>query len=168
MPWTSTYTWTAGETVTATKMNEQLRDNMGYVHSGKPISIITRQGSSDYTTSSATFTAVDTTNLRITLTVTTGRVIVMARGHWSHSSSTGQLYADFLLDGGSTKVGGTNGLTQQEMGSIGTASHEFSIFGVFTSLSSGSHTFDLGWRTSGATATMLNNAEPIIFMAYEV
>lgn len=39
MAWTTPATWTTGEKVTAAKMNAQVRDNVGFLYSGKAASV---------------------------------------------------------------------------------------------------------------------------------
>lgn len=168
MGWTTPVTWSNGSVPGATDLNAQIRDNLLFLFSGRALQKIAYEGSADKTTTSTSFVAVDTTNLRCTLTVTTGRVLVFGRGNWSNSTTTAQMYADFLMDG-ATRAGGTNnGLAQQETGSTGTGYWPFSILGIFTGVSSGSHTFDLAWKVSAGTATMLNNTEPIVLIAMEI
>ena len=169
MAWTTPRTWVAGEVVTASQLNAHVRDNLNFLLNGRILSYIVRAGSSDYTTTSTSFTPVDTTNLRITATPNSGRVVLVATGHWKHSSSTGKLYGDFILDaaGAATRVGGTDGLALQVMSSVG-AAWPFMLIGLFTGLSVASHTFDLAWKTDSNTATMENNPSPIVFGALEM
>ena len=166
MAYTTPPTKSANQSFTSTEFNTYIRDNLGYLFSGRPLGYIIREGSSDYTTTSATFAAVDTTNLRHTLTINSGRVLLYAAGSISHSSSTATFSIDFLRDG-TTRVGSTAGLYKQKAGSTGIPI-PFSVVGYFSGLAVGSYTFDLAWATSAATATMQNNAFPIIFFAMEV
>lgn len=167
MAWVTPRTWVNGEVPGATEFNQHVRDNLLYLFSGRTATLIAREGAADYSTTSTSFVAVSTTNLRLTLYTLSGRLLVFARGNWGGSINTVNLFADFLLDG-TTRAGGTNGLYQQESGSTGSGVWPFTIFGVFTGLSAGNHTVDLAWKVSAGTGTMLNNAEPIVMYGMEI
>lgn len=168
MAWNTPYTFTSGEVVSASRLNAQIRDNMNYLLNGRPFGQIVREGTSDYTTTNTTFTPVDATNLRHTLTPNSGRIKLTAMGQWSNSGDN-NMYMDFILDnaGAATRVGGTSGLRQQRQGNNGTSVWPFTVVGVFTGLSATSHTFDLAWRVNAGTVTGHNNPSPIYFMAEE-
>lgn len=164
MPWTSTYTWTAGETVTATKMNEQLRDNMAYVHDGTPVSINLHNDGADYTTTSATFADVDATDLAKSITTTTGRVLICVTATISTSVSA-EVSLDIDCDGSKIGTANTNGLCTHNCNTRSTMS--FTV--MKTGLSNGSHTFKLQWKTSAGTATMRSttSTNPVVFQIME-
>jgi hypothetical protein len=173
--WTTPNTASAGAPISAANYNTYQRDNLTYLFSQRPESQIVYEGVSNYTTTSTSFVAVDTTNLRITKTINSGRVRLEATCRARHSDTSsgsgsdlgGTMAFDFLLDGGSTRVGGTNGLTRMQQGNNGTQQHMIVIVGEFTGLSVGSHTFDLAWKTSGATATIFNSGYPVTMRAVE-
>lgn len=172
--WTAPNTAVTGAPISASEYNTYVRDNLTFVHSGKARSQIIREGVANYTTSSTSFAAVDTTNLRITLTVSTGRVRIRATGMLQHSDTAsgagsllgGTMCIDIQKDA-ATRAGGTNGLWKILQTNNGTALHPFAVEAEFTGLSVGSHTFDLMWKTSGATATMMNNAYVITMTGEE-
>lgn len=172
--WTTPNTAVTGAPISASDYNTYQRDNLTFLHSGKARSQIIREGSSNYTTTSTSFAAVDTTNLRITLTVSTGRVRIRATGVLQHSDTSsgsgallgGTMAIDIRKDA-TTRAGGTNGLWKILQTNNGTALHPFAVEAEFTGLSVGSHTFDLMWKTSGATATMMNNAYVITMTGEE-
>ena len=65
MSYTAVATRSGANTVSSSDWNTYVRDNMAYLFQGRPRTQIIREGSSNYTTSSTSFVAVDTTNLRI-------------------------------------------------------------------------------------------------------
>jgi hypothetical protein len=164
----------AGDPISSSHYNTYIRDNIAFLLSGRARSQIIREGVANYTTSSTSFVAVDTTNLRITLTVATGRVRIRATGIVQHSDTAsgsgtllgGTIDVDIQKDA-TTRAGGTNGLWKILQSNNGSALHPFAVEAEFTGLSVGSHTFDLMWKTSGATATMMNNAYVITMTGEE-
>lgn len=173
--WSSPNTAVTGAPISASDYNTYQRDNLNYLLSQRPYASIVLEGSSNFSTSSTSFVAVSTSSLRLTITPNSGRVRVRARGVVQHSNTAsgagsllgGTISLDFLLDAGSTRAGGTNGVLKIIQGNNGTNTHEFAIEGIFTALSVGSHTLDLAWKTSGATALMLNNAYVITMTCEE-
>jgi hypothetical protein len=174
MSFTAPPTKNSGDDITATLWNTYVRDNINYLINGRPKAQIIREGVANYTTSSTSFVALDTTNLRITLTVNSGIAVIEATGVVQHSDTSsgsgaalgGRISLDIIRDG-SVRLGGTNGLLTILQSNNGSAMHAFHIKVRFTGLSVGSHTFDLAWRTSGATATMYNNGYVITMLGEE-
>lgn len=175
MSYTAVATRSGANTVSSSDWNTYVRDNMAYLYQGRPRTQIIREGSSNYTTSSTGFVAVDTTNLRITQTINSGIYKVEAWGVVQHSDTAsgagtelgGRISLDFLLDG-TTRLGGTNGLLSILQSNNGSAMHAFHISGIFTGVTVGSRTIALAWRTSGATAKMFNNAYVIGLIGHEM
>lgn len=139
MAWTTPTTFVAGNVLEAADLNEQVRDNMTYVHSGKPATSIARNNGSDYTPG-ASFADVDATNLSITLSLTTGRVVISAQVVIKAATSQSiDCYLDVAIDG--TRHGGTNGITVESTTDPKTKGAGFYV--MVTGLSVGSHTFKL-------------------------
>jgi hypothetical protein len=128
---------------------------------------LVREGVADYTTTLATFGDVDATNLILTLSTTTGRIMVEAAAAILYQANT-EVELDLILDS-TTRLGGTNGTARQ--GTAGTVFYGWwPIFGRFTGLSIGSHNIKLQFRvlTAGQTGTIKNNAYPILMRAWEI
>ncbi len=74
MAWTTPRTWVVGELVTASLMNAHVRDNLNYLLAGRANDVAHDTGSS--TTTSTSYTDVDATNLTVTVTPKSSRVLV--------------------------------------------------------------------------------------------
>ena len=139
MAWTTPSTFTAGNVLEAADLNEQLRDNMSYVHSGKPATAIAHNNTTAYTPGTS-FGDVDAINLSITLSLTTGRVLITAQCAFVAATNDGTtMYLDVTIDG--TRQGGTDGITMDATTFPAKKGVGFSLFK--TGLSTGSHTFKL-------------------------
>jgi len=88
MTWTTPRTWTDEELVTANFMNTEIRDNLNYLFQ-RPVSVVGHTGGGTYSTTSSTFVDIDATNLKVSLTPQTGRLMLMFSGY---------LYADVSPD----------------------------------------------------------------------
>jgi len=165
MGWTTPRTWATGELVTAVLLNEQMRDNESYVHSGKPLVKVVRNSGSTYSTTSGTFADIDTSNLTATLSVTTGRVLLSFVGCFYASASSKMLGLDFTVDG--TRIGGSNGITQEN---LDTNARSISLLLPYSGLSVGSHTFRVQWNVAaGGTAFLFaSSTAPAWFSAWEL
>lgn len=155
MAWTAPRTWVAGELVTATLLNVHLRDNLDALKA-PPTLTYEINNPSNYTTTSATFTDVDATNLALAITTTGGDVLCVFQGSLAHSTSTDSVRFDIAVDG--TRKGSTNGLITLRPANAGTTfAVQFIVVYLVEGLSAGSHTFKLQWQTTGGTATYLTN-----------
>ena len=164
MAWTTPRTWVDDEIVEAVDLNAHLRDNMNYVHSGKPASAITLT-SGDISLGTS-FADLDATNLSFTLSITTGRVLIAVIA-MAETASTNHLVAlDVTIDG--TRQGGTDGLSAALCSINVPTPLSFSYFK--TGLSVGSHTFRLqGLHANVSTAVIRAAADsPLHFAAMEV
>lgn len=175
MEWSTITAPITGAVISLTNYGLKVIDNLTYLFSGRPRSQIYLEGASHYTTTSTSFVAVDTTNLRITQTINSTIYRVEAWGVVQHSNTAagagtelgGTIALDFILDG-VTRKGSTNGIFKILQSNNGSAMHSFHISGIYTGVSVGSHTIDLVWKTSGATATLLGNAYPICMVGHEI
>lgn len=115
---------------------------------GALVSASYKRTGGDYTTSSASFTNVDGTNMVLNLTTGAHRVMVGFAGTLIPSAS-GQIAAlDVAVDG--TRIGGDRGfvVAQNNVNNDGS-------FVVLTDvLTAGAHTFALMWLSSSGTATI--------------
>ncbi len=101
----------------------------------------------NYTTTSASFTDVDGTNLALSITTGARRCLVSLAG--SMQNSTAVFYAlDLLVDG--TSVTSGNGIVSGN----GTAIVPCSFTFLTDVLTAASHTFKLQYKTSGGTLTL--------------
>lgn len=149
MAWTTPTTRATNLLVTASIWNTDLVDNLNWLKN-RTYDVITI---STTTTTSATFGAM--TGASITLTNTSGgRVLLWFTGTIQHSGVQ-NVTLDFAIDG--TKQGNaTNGL---QVMTIAGANYSMPVCMVFltdTAPSAGSHTYTIHWKTTAATATLLN------------
>lgn len=147
MAWTTPATWTTNQLVSASDLNAQIRDNMSFLFNGQSVSSVVRNGT--YSTTSNSFVDVDAVNLILTLTVTTGRVLIVAYGQ-AACSNTASAYTDvdIILDS-LTRAGNTTGLFNIPPNTT----LPFVAGALFTGLSAGSHTFKLQYRNRVAGGT---------------
>lgn len=168
MPWSVPDDWNTIVVPGATDMNRNIRDNMNYLFSQRPSPGLVRTGSFDYTTTSTSWVAVDTTNLVLTATINSGRFRVFCNGTWIGSASTVNLYVDIGIDGTIIRGSSANyGSASQLSGSVGTGRWPFSFIATFTGISVGAHSFYLAWRVDSGTGTMLNTNVPISMQGWE-
>ncbi len=166
MAWTNPKTWMAGEVVGANDLNEQLRDNMSYLHS-RPHQRIVRTATADYTTTSTTFVDIDSTNLSITLTVSSGTVMVGFSAITRINTNSGTWPAfDFTIDGVRFTTA-PYGLIHFYSASLLDAPVNYTV--LVTDLTVGAHIFRPQWRNIVAgTLTLYATSNPVIFWAMEV
>jgi hypothetical protein len=154
--WTTPTTWNPGQVVSATDLNTHLRDNLNYLVSGFPMSMVVRNNAGNYTTTSTTFVDVDATNLIITITLQSGRAIIYAQCMCLGDAAAGDgMEIDIIVDSTTRAGNATHGLFRVAR----TLRSHAAVFAVFTGLSvNASHTFKLQFRTVGAgTATIEAN-----------
>jgi hypothetical protein len=138
-----------------------------------PIQIIERNNSGNYTTTSTTLVAVDTTNLRVSLTTTGGTVELFFEGKIDHSA-TAAIGFDFHIDGTTWHYNNLGFYAGAIETAAGTPSRMTNLSAMIDGLSAGAHTFDLGWRTNSGTATLNSNtgatltSVPVIFWGREI
>jgi len=166
MPWTTPATWTAGQVIGATDLNTQLRDNLSYLCVERPNAYLIRTGTSDYSTTLATFSDMDAANLILTVAnVQSGRLLVLVSlmGAADNTAASAAEF-DVILDS-TTRAGGTHGLIRVPQNN----QRAVVLVARFTGVSVGSHTVKLQYRnaTAGAAAQALNNAYPITLWATE-
>jgi hypothetical protein len=163
MPWTTPQTWTPGQVVAASDLNSNIRDNALYLFAGRPLGYIQRTGSADYSTSSTSFVDVDAANLILNLTVSSGRVLLLATGTLVNPVNSGIAF-DFILDS-TTRAGGANGVLLSESNNN---AQIFTALGLFTGLAAGAHTFKLQYRALSGTGTIYNNGVPLTLLGLEI
>lgn len=95
-----------------------------------------------YSTTSATFVDVDSTNTNLTINTGARRVLISFMGE-CYVSASSSIYFDVELDG--VRLGGSNGLCYKNPG---TGESPYNWQFTTDPLSAGSHTFKLQWRVS--------------------
>jgi len=160
MAWTTPPTFASGQVVTAADLNSYLRDNTNYLFSGRPSASVLRVTTSDYSTNSSSFVDIDSTNLVLTLTVSSGRVLLMMNATWGMTGGAAA-YLDWIVDS-TTRLGGTYGLM------AGGVQSNVCLVGLATGLSVGSHSFKPQYRSSGSLIYAYNTGFPIALYAWEV
>lgn len=147
MAWTDPKTWVAGDALTASLLNTEVKDNLNYlkgVHAEA-----TLNETSDYTTTSTTFVDVDATEGKLQLTVTTNGGDVLVHFHGAYISGATALF-DIKVDG--TRDGGNDGYTRI------VAQGPLSFTRLITGLAADSHIFKLVWRVVSGTGTLAAGA----------
>jgi len=155
MAWTTPRTWVNGEVPGETIFNAHVRDNLNYLYSGRPNSAVVRDNGATYTTSSGTFVDIDGTNLAITLSITSGKVLIFFTGVTQMAAASEQPEFDITVDGTRIGAAGNDGLVTVQ---AGTSTHKipFCIAVLKTDLSSGSHTFKPVWRAVLGTVKLFS------------
>jgi hypothetical protein len=111
--------------------------------------IIKRDNGATYQTTSGSFTNVDGTNLSITLTVNTGKVLLEFSG--AGVNTTNNMFFDVTVDGTRYGAAGADGITATGA-TVNTQPLGFTI--MIDGLSVGAHTFNLVWRVTAGTANL--------------
>ena len=150
--WTTPRTWADNDLVDAADLNEQLRDNLEWVKAviDNGDSYECDEASSDYTTTSTNFTAVDSTNLRLTITTNGGDVLVGFCGSITTTSAGYRIFLDVKLD--DDYLGNDDGLLAKSIASgLGDTPHPASFVYLVRDLETGEHTFELHWKVTAGT-----------------
>lgn len=152
--WTAPRTWVVEELVTADMLNEQIRDNLEYLH-GRPMAEAVLNEGADYSTSSTSFVPVDTTDLSLVVTTTSGAVLVGFHGVCSPANDQS---AHFNIAINGVSVAGDDGIIAVRRTST-QSSVTFSFVRLVTGVATGTaRTFRLTWKVSGGSATLYAGA----------
>ncbi|MBE7512567.1 MAG: hypothetical protein HS103_07110 [Anaerolineales bacterium] len=154
MAWTPPDTRTAGDVFSAAAYNTYLRDNLTYLHAGKPLAALARANGSVYTVSASAWAAVDATHLAPTLTLSTGRVLIACVGSFYADAASRLLSLDVAIDG--TRIGGTDGLLKT---TLDTNAQSIAFTILHAGLSAGSHSFTLMWRVGSGIASLFSGTD---------
>lgn len=147
MPWTTPDTRTPGDVLSASAHNTYIRDNLLYVHSGKPLAALARNNGGPYSAvAAAGWAAIDPTHLAVTLTLSTGRALITFTGN-VYASIGLHLSLDVDIDG--ARLGGADGIARVYADST-TRPVSFAV--LRAGLTEGAHTFTLVWKASADTA----------------
>ena len=150
MTWHTPKTWQLNELVTEATLNEQVRDNEGYLFE-RPLSYINLDQSANIVTTSTTFVNVHADIARtITLAGTRARVTFQGFFRIEGSGAGSQrLWLDIAVDG--VRQAGDDGLCMGQVTNNGYLPLAFSW--VVTGLTPGTHTFTLQWKTYASVGT---------------
>lgn len=160
--WTTPKTWEVGELITAPMLNTHVRDNLGHLFA-RPLAQSVQAGAAGYVITGTSYAAVDPTNLKLTLTTASGRVMI---------GLLASLQGSATLSAG-LRVSIDNGA---QVAVWGDAIHVLVTISpaplpplLVTGLSVGQHTFALEAKVSANTLTMHRSAaQPLRFWVMEV
>lgn len=150
--WTAPRTYTAGELITASIMNQHVRDNLDWLktplESGKIVF-----ATADFTTTSATY--VDITGCTTTITTKGGGLDVFLRISWTAATGTLQIVVD--------------GVSEAVIGSLNSGSITGTTFyHHIAALSAGSHTIKVQAKVTAGTLTIKGTTaatgDPLFFV----
>jgi len=147
MGWTTPRTWATGELVTAVLLNEQMRDNLSYLH--VPNHFEVQETTGTYATTSATLVAVHA-NYTKNITLSGGHLLVGVVAYMATSvpgTGTGQLVID--VDG-----------TPYVVANLTSAYKPIQVGWTYliTGLSAASHTVTLKYQSDGTRTLTIDKA----------
>ena len=153
MSWTTQKTMTTADAGSASDWNTYIRDDVTYLHSGRPHFSIYRDNGANYTSNSTVFVNIDSTYLSATLTIT-GSIVMLGFTGVLYGAGGGITAFDFAVDGTRFGAAGTDGLTIQNT-NASNASSNVALTALSPALSVGSHVFSIQWRTLSASTMAL-------------
>lgn len=142
--WHTPKTWLTGDVLTASDMNEQIRDNLDYLKS-KAIGHCQMEEATNYSTTSTTLVDIDPDKLSLTLETNGGDVLLGFCGVFTNQGGN-DFYLEIAMD--NTPVSGHDGVFVAGTTARGRTS---SFVWLVTDVSAGSRTFKLQWRTRANT-----------------
>jgi len=154
MAWTTARTWVAGELVTASMMNTHVRDNLNALKA-PPTDLHNADEGADWSTTSATFTAIDATDLSLSLTTTGGDILVSFCGNFI-AAAAAYVYLQVVLDGAGQEA--DDGLIAAYLDRTTAAGRPLSFTKLIQNVSAGAHTVLLNWKASTSTITLFGGA----------
>lgn len=158
MAWTTPRTWATLEQITATYLNEQLRDNLEYLYN-RPHSFVTIRNGTNVNITSTSFAALDDGQFTLELTTTGGDIEIWLTGTFEHGSGGVAVMFDVLMDNTTylssmTGTPLTNGLAAFFAPNVGydtITSLRYTISGI----TADTHNFKLRVRTTSGTGVWL-------------
>lgn len=150
MAWTTPRSWAAGELVTASLMNTQLRDNLREVGVLLARTAYNPGTQSSYTRTSSTFADVDATNLSAAFTVPQSGKVLVCLNTLGKSAATASMLRWNVRDGAADVAGTDEGITNQNQGDW---RHSYNA--IITGLTAGaSKTYKWGFASSDNATTV--------------
>lgn len=150
--WTTPRTWITNELVTSTIMNAHVRDNLDYLFA-RPQDVDNVNSAANYSTTSTSFTDVSTSELSLTLTPQTGKVLVGFTGNVYQVATAVRAYFNVAVDGVAA-VADDGLLVLQVSANPALVSFVY----LATGLTVASHTFRVQWKTNAGTIGMYSGA----------
>ena len=120
----------------------------------------------NFTTTSTSFVDVDTTNARITITTGANPCLVGYIASVTNDTTGQGIFLDLEIDG-VRQSGVANGLVSLEVSASNVPQLSSFVYQT-TTLTAASHTFDLQWRVSGNTGTMIAGVSSFHFWVTEL
>lgn len=164
--WTTPNTASSSTVISASSYNTYVRDNLNYLFSQRPIGKVHYVGAGDITNGTATWAAADTTNLRLTTTINSGRVLLFVSCELQADNTASSAAEIDIQRDGTTRLGhATHGMARVSQNT----QRWVSAMTYDSGLSVGSHYWDLMLRnvTGGAVATIKNNGFPVNMFVIE-
>lgn len=172
MAWTAPATWVSTEVVTASKMNQQVRDNFLETAPAKAISagglivttgansIINRLVASDAVETSQTTTSTSYTDLATVgpdlVTLATGTTaLIFWSAYMSNNTAGAKCYASIFVTGASSVSPIDNISLRYESGAANDEIRAGTAH-LFTGLTAGGNTFRVQYRVTAGTGTFAN------------
>ena len=158
MAFTDPPTFTDNSRFSKTEANTYLRDNLEALKNPPTAAYIAASHSSDYSTTSTSFTDVDSTNMALTITTTgdgnggNGDVMIGFCGTL-YSSSSIRIYFRLLEDGSTLNIDGDGFLVSEASGT-----RAVSFMFLRANATAAEHTYKLQWKVSSGTGVLLANA----------
>jgi len=154
MAWTNPTHVNTGDPPSSVKFNAETVDNIIFDFNGKSLFRADRNNGANYTLGVTGLTAVDGTNLAITLPIVTGRVrIGFTAAFWNSTTTTASL--GVFIDSGVAR--------EWQFIAGGAAPGSLISFStVVTGLTVGSHGFTLLWGNAGGTLNMVSSATSLV------
>jgi len=148
MPFNNIAAYTAGQLISADDLN-RLRENVQYLFDERGLSTQRVDEANNYSTSSTSFVDMDSVDLAKSVTINSGRALIIFACSFSETGGTGgsHLYLDIAIDG--VRQGNDDGLTVQTVRSGTIAFNNAFCFYVAEGLAPGTHTFKVMYKTGG-------------------
>lgn len=151
--WTAPRSWTTGEIVTASVMNEHVRDNFEFLkqEADTPFNHSISSASSGFSTTSTSFVDIHS-SFNDPITTTGAPVLIGLYGTWKCTVSGGDCCLDIMIDG--ARIGDATYGVQMVQPPAANAAMPFGWMQVRT-LAAGVHPVKPVWRTSSGTLSLL-------------
>jgi hypothetical protein len=149
MAWSTPPTFSTSELVPASKLT-QLSDDLSYLLN-RPKASTFRDNGATYTTTSTSFTPIDSTNLSYAINMSGSVALITVLGQTDDNGTNQTLFFDIEVDAVRLGAGATDGLCGNQHGTISAADDSLSMAVIRSGLTASSHTFRPVWRVSGGT-----------------